>query len=42
MGGGSTFMAHVQQAAIAIEAGLCETVLIIYGSNARPPATSMA
>lgn len=35
MGGGSTFMAHVQQAAIAIDAGLCETVLIIYGSNAR-------
>ena len=35
MGGGSTFMAHIQQAAIAIEAELCETVLIIYGSNAR-------
>lgn len=35
MTGGSTFMAHVQQAALAIEAGLCETVLIIYGSNAR-------
>jgi acetyl-CoA acetyltransferase len=35
MAGGSTFMAHVQQAALAIEAGLCETVLIIYGSAAR-------
>jgi acetyl-CoA acetyltransferase len=35
MGGGSTFMAHVQQAALAIEAGLCETVLIVYGSAAR-------
>jgi acetyl-CoA acetyltransferase len=35
MTGGSTFMAHVQQAALAIEAELCETVLILYGSNAR-------
>ncbi len=35
MTGGSTFMAHVQQAALAIDAGLCETVLILYGSNAR-------
>lgn len=35
MTGGSTFMAHVQQAMLAIAAGLCETVLIIYGSNAR-------
>ncbi|MCW5750022.1 MAG: thiolase [Alphaproteobacteria bacterium] len=35
MTGGSTFMAHIQQASLAIEAGLCETVLIIYGSNAR-------
>jgi acetyl-CoA acetyltransferase len=35
MVGGSTFMSHVQQAACAIEAGLCETVLILYGSNAR-------
>ncbi len=35
MGGGSTFMAHIQQAALAIDAGLCETVLIVYGSNAR-------
>lgn len=35
MAGGSTFLAHVLQSALAITAGLCETVLIIYGSNAR-------
>ena len=35
MGGGSTFMAQIEQAALAIHAGLCETVLIIYGSAAR-------
>jgi acetyl-CoA acetyltransferase len=35
MTGGSTFMSHVLQAAVAIDAGLCETVLILYGSNAR-------
>ncbi|HEY0296060.1 MAG TPA: acetyl-CoA acetyltransferase [Bordetella sp.] len=35
MVGGSSFMAHVQQAALAIQAGLCHTVLIAYGSNAR-------
>lgn len=33
--GGSSFMAHVLQATLAINAGLCETVLIAYGSNAR-------
>jgi acetyl-CoA acetyltransferase len=35
MTGGSTFMAHLLQAALAIEAGLCTTVLIVYGSAAR-------
>lgn len=35
MTGGSTFMAHVQQAMLAIESGLCETVVVVYGSNAR-------
>jgi cation transport ATPase len=40
MTGGSTFMAHVLQAALAIEAGLCSRVLILYGSAARRRATS--
>jgi acetyl-CoA acetyltransferase len=31
--GGSSFEYHVQHAAAAIEAGLCETVLITYGSD---------
>lgn len=35
MVGGSSFMSHVQQAALAIEAGLCRNVLIAYGSDAR-------
>jgi acetyl-CoA acetyltransferase len=35
MVGGSSFMSHVLQAALAIDAGLCEVVLIAYGSNAR-------
>lgn len=35
MTGGSSFMSYIQQAAMAIEAGLCETVLVTYGSNAR-------
>ncbi len=35
MVGGSSFMSHVMQAALAIDAGLCEVVLIAYGSNAR-------
>jgi len=34
MVGGSSFMSHVLQSALAIEAGLCEVVLIAYGSNA--------
>jgi acetyl-CoA acetyltransferase len=33
--GGSSFLAQVLQAALAIDAGLCEVVLIAYGSNAR-------
>ncbi|MGE3149460.1 MAG: acetyl-CoA acetyltransferase [Pseudorhodoplanes sp.] len=35
MTGGSTFMAQVLQAALAIDAGLCTNVLILYGSAAR-------
>ncbi|MEX0732147.1 MAG: acetyl-CoA acetyltransferase [Aquisalimonadaceae bacterium] len=35
MVGGSSFQSHVMQAAAAIHAGLCNTVLIAYGSNAR-------
>ncbi|MFG1948588.1 acetyl-CoA acetyltransferase [Nonomuraea sp. NPDC048826] len=31
--GGSSFELHVQHAKAAIEAGLCETVLIVYGSD---------
>lgn len=33
--GGSSFEMHLLQAALAIEAGLCETALICYGSNQR-------
>lgn len=33
--GGSSFLSHIEQAALAIEAGLCEVALIAYGSNAR-------
>jgi acetyl-CoA acetyltransferase len=35
MVGGSSFMSHIQQAALAIDAGLCRNVLIAYGSDAR-------
>ncbi len=35
MVGGSSFMNYVIHAAAAIEAGLCENVLILYGSDAR-------
>lgn len=35
MVGGSSFESHVLQAALAIAAGYCSTVLIAYGSNAR-------
>jgi acetyl-CoA acetyltransferase len=33
--GGSSFLAHVQQAALALEARLCDVALICYGSNQR-------
>jgi acetyl-CoA acetyltransferase len=33
--GGSSFLSHVLQATLAIEAGLCNTVLIAYGSHLR-------
>jgi len=35
MVGGSSFMNYVIHAAAAIKAGLCQNVLILYGSNAR-------
>lgn len=35
MVGGSSFMNHVMHAACAINAGLCNNVLILYASNAR-------
>lgn len=33
--GGSSFLAHTQQAALALEAGLCDVALIVYASNQR-------
>lgn len=33
--GGSAFVAHLTHAALAIEAGLCNNVLVCYGSNQR-------
>lgn len=33
--GGSSFLAHTQQAALALDAGLCDVALICYGSNQR-------
>jgi acetyl-CoA acetyltransferase len=33
--GGSSFLAHTQQAALALEAGLCDVALICYASNQR-------
>jgi acetyl-CoA acetyltransferase len=33
--GGASFLAHMMSAVAAIEAGLCEVVLIAYGSNAK-------
>jgi acetyl-CoA acetyltransferase len=35
MVGGSSFQSYVMQAAAAIHAGLCKTVLVAYGSHAR-------
>jgi acetyl-CoA acetyltransferase len=33
--GGSSFLAHVQQAALALEAGLCNVAMVCYASNQR-------
>lgn len=33
--GGSSFLAHTQQAALALDAGLCDVALICYASNQR-------
>lgn len=33
--GGSSFLAHAQQAALALDAGLCDVALICYASNQR-------
>jgi acetyl-CoA acetyltransferase len=33
--GGGSFLSHVLQAAMALDAGLCEVALIAYGSDAR-------
>jgi acetyl-CoA acetyltransferase len=35
MVGGSSFVGHLIPAALALEAGLCDTVLVAYGSNQR-------
>lgn len=37
--GGSSFLSHLMQATMAIDAGLCETVLIAYGSNLKQAKT---
>ena len=39
--GGSSFVAHVGHAAAAIHAGLCEVVLILYGSTAASNAIAI-
>ena len=39
--GGSSFVAHVNHAAAAIHAGLCEVVLILYGSTAASNAVAI-
>ncbi len=36
--GGASFVGHVQHAALAIEAGLCEVALVAYGSTQRSDA----
>lgn len=33
--GGSSFVAHLQQAALALQAGICNAVLVCYGSTQR-------
>lgn len=40
--GGSSFVAHIQHAAAAIAAGLCEVALIAYGSTQRSVGRSSA
>ena len=39
--GGSSFVAHVNHAAAAIHAGLCEVALILYGSTSASTATAI-
>ena len=39
--GGSSFVAHVNHAAAAINAGMCETALILYGSTASSNAVAI-
>jgi acetyl-CoA acetyltransferase len=39
--GGSSFLAHVAHAGAAIHAGLCETVLVLYGSTAASNALAI-
>jgi acetyl-CoA acetyltransferase len=39
--GGSSFVAHVSHAAAAIHAGLCEVVLVLYGSTAASNALAI-
>jgi acetyl-CoA acetyltransferase len=39
--GGSSFVAHVNHAAAAIHAGLCEVALILYGSTAASSAVAI-
>lgn len=36
--GGSSFLAHAIDAALALDAGLCDTALIVYGANPRTGA----
>ncbi|WP_423456542.1 thiolase [Ottowia sp. VDI28] len=40
--GGSSFLTHAMHAALAIEAGLCETALITYGANPRTSGSFVA
>ncbi|MBN8748881.1 3-ketoacyl-CoA thiolase [Xylophilus ampelinus] len=40
--GGSSFEAHVAVAALALDAGVCDTVLIAYGSNQRTKSGRLA
>lgn len=40
--GGSSFQIHVAAAALALEAGLCDVALIVYGSNQRSASGKLA